>query len=220
MARRPERPPGAGLDRVALRARALEVGRALLEAEGLAGLTMRRIAGELGCAVGTLYNLFDDFDDLVLELNLATLREAEVVHAASPPPADATPVQAARHVAEVYLGFTRRNAGRWEAVMRFAPRVTQHGGKALGKVLARLMAHLERTLVPLMPGAHRRAERRLAATVLWTSLEGIVALHAARNVARLTPADAETMLGVLLENFFAGLAVRNGQAPASGRRHR
>ncbi len=219
MASRPMRPPGGSLDRVALRRRALKVGRTVLDAEGLPGLTVRRIAAELGCAAGTIYNLFDDFDDLVLELNLATLREAEAAHAASPPPPEATPVQAARHVALVYHGVTRQHAGRWQAVMRFAPQVTQRGGQELGKVLARRIAHLERTMVPLMPGGHRRAERRLAATVLWTSLEGIVALHAARNVARLTPASAETMLDVLLDNFFAGLAacqVQTARAPGRG----
>ncbi len=40
----------------------------IAEAEGLRGLTARRVAREIGYTVGTLYNVFTDLDDLVVQL--------------------------------------------------------------------------------------------------------------------------------------------------------
>ena len=43
---------------------AMAAAREIAEKEGLRGLTARRIAREIGYTVGTLYNLFDNLDDL------------------------------------------------------------------------------------------------------------------------------------------------------------
>ena len=45
---------------------ALSAAREIAEEDGLGGLTARRIAAKIGYSAGTLYNLFDDLDDLAL----------------------------------------------------------------------------------------------------------------------------------------------------------
>ena len=52
---------------------ALAAARKIAEKEGLRGLTARRIAREIGYTVGTLYNLFDNLDGLIVHLNGTTL---------------------------------------------------------------------------------------------------------------------------------------------------
>ena len=52
---------------------ALGAARDIAEAEGLRGLTARRIAAEIGYSVGTLYNVFVNLDDLIIHLNGSTL---------------------------------------------------------------------------------------------------------------------------------------------------
>ena len=52
---------------------ALEAARQIAEKEGLRGLKARRIARDIGYTIGTLYNLFEDLDDLIVHLNGRTL---------------------------------------------------------------------------------------------------------------------------------------------------
>ncbi len=56
-----------------LRAMILEAARAILAADGLRGLTARRIAKAIGYSPGTLYNFFTNIDELILHVNAQTL---------------------------------------------------------------------------------------------------------------------------------------------------
>ena len=51
---------------------AIAAGNEIAKTEGLAGLTARRIAKKIGCSVGTLYNVFDSLDTLIIHLNGTT----------------------------------------------------------------------------------------------------------------------------------------------------
>ena len=50
-----------------LRVEALKIAEEIVVGEGLAALTARRVAGETGCSVGTLYNVFGQLDGLIDE---------------------------------------------------------------------------------------------------------------------------------------------------------
>ena len=45
--------------------------------EGLRGLKARDLAAAAGCAVGAIYNVVDDLDDLILAVNALTLAALE-----------------------------------------------------------------------------------------------------------------------------------------------
>ena len=71
-----------------LRTNTLLVARKIVAAEGLSALQARRVAQEAGCSVGTIYNLYDGLDDLIINVNAATLEDlganlnAEIQHSA------------------------------------------------------------------------------------------------------------------------------------------
>ena len=58
-----------------LKKKALQSAELIVVEEGLAALTARRVAGETGFSVGTLYNIFGHLDGLIAEVNLATFRQ-------------------------------------------------------------------------------------------------------------------------------------------------
>lgn len=84
---RPTRPPGAGAEPRSAQAHALTLERivtaaiAVADAEGLAAVSMRRVAVELGVATMSLYRHVADKDDLLA-------RMMDTVFAAHPLPAD------------------------------------------------------------------------------------------------------------------------------------
>ncbi|MRG60294.1 TetR family transcriptional regulator [Agromyces sp. CFH 90414] len=56
-----------------LRADLVDRARAIVRRDGASALTMRGLAAEAGCAVGLIYKVFDDRDELVIELAVAEL---------------------------------------------------------------------------------------------------------------------------------------------------
>jgi len=47
---------------------------ALVEADGLKGISARNIAAQMSCAVGSLYRNFDNLNAIILVVNLETLK--------------------------------------------------------------------------------------------------------------------------------------------------
>src|SRR5688572_6284247 len=55
----------------------LRAAERAIETHGLEGVRARDLAREAGCAVGAIYNVFEDLDSLVLQVNLRTLASLE-----------------------------------------------------------------------------------------------------------------------------------------------
>jgi AcrR family transcriptional regulator len=198
--------PVPRLSRDVQRTRALAAARTVLAAEGMRALNARRVASEIGVAVGTLYNLFENFDEVILTLNLETLEDLDRAFAALPRLSD--PEAAIGTIAGAYLDFTAANRNRWISVLEFKT-ATPHGfSEDFPIVIGRLVAWVERALGPLFPvGAED--QRRLSAAVLWTSLEGIGALTAADNLRMVTTTTPYDMAGALVANYLAGVRARH-----------
>src|SRR4029077_19862509 len=87
---------------------------------GLAGLRARDLAREAGCAVGTIYNVFADLDDLILCVGVRTLTMLRAALAAvrlTRP--DGSPEDAADdlvRLALAYLEFAAEHTVRWRAL--------------------------------------------------------------------------------------------------------
>ena len=68
-----------------LKKRLIDAAEARIAAGGLRGLKARDVTADAGCALGALYNAFDDLDRLVLQVNSRTLARLGVALAASVP---------------------------------------------------------------------------------------------------------------------------------------
>jgi AcrR family transcriptional regulator len=54
---------------------AVKAGLDIIEENGFSGLSTRKVASKIGYSVGTLYNVFENFDDLVFHINALTLKD-------------------------------------------------------------------------------------------------------------------------------------------------
>ena len=172
----------------------------IAEAEGLHGLGARKIMREIGYSIGTFYQLFERFDDLIVELNGRTLDELYEEYSAAPQEGD--PETRLSALAERYIRFTREHAKRWSILFEHrlpdgAELPAWHHEKIL-----RLLAVSEAAVAPLfLPG--QEAERHHAVRVLWSSLHGICSLEASNKL--IETESAEAMSDTLISNFLAGL---------------
>lgn len=60
-----------------LKLRLIEAARNRIAADGLSNLRARDVTQDVGCALGGLYTVFADLDDLVIHVNSATLKALE-----------------------------------------------------------------------------------------------------------------------------------------------
>jgi AcrR family transcriptional regulator len=150
-----------------------------IETDGLSGLKARALADEVGCAVGAIYNVVTDLDDLIVEVNSRTLAALERDLAAPERIADAAkhadPVDRLVRLGTAYLTFAAAHRLRWRAL--FEHRLPE--GKSIPEQYIRdqrrLFRYVEEPLGELQPqlSGERRA---LVARSLFSAVHGMVML--------------------------------------------
>ncbi|MGL4322385.1 MAG: TetR/AcrR family transcriptional regulator, partial [Paracoccaceae bacterium] len=65
-------PSKTSLRRDDLRQRLIDLAEAQIAAQGAGSLKARELAAQAGCAVGAIYNVFDDMTALVMQVNVRT----------------------------------------------------------------------------------------------------------------------------------------------------
>jgi len=94
---------------------ALDAAAAIVEADGLSALSARKVASAIGYTVGSLYNVFHNFDELVMRMNARSLEllTAKATAAITPP---APPADQLRALARAYVDFAFDNRNLWAAI--------------------------------------------------------------------------------------------------------
>ena len=205
MARRPTHAPGE------LREMILAEATRLIEAHGLKGLSAREIAKGISYSPGTIYNAFENLDDVILTIEARVLDrlDAKLKDVAAN---DGSGEPYVLRMANAYLEFTRDNRKLWNLLFEHyldadkAPAWYQ-------EKLDGLMSNIERALIPSMPGASQDDVSR-AARVLWAGVHGITSLAAAEKLANVTSDGAQILVHNLVTTYLAGLDV----APAKLRK--
>lgn len=192
-----------------LYAMALKAARDIAEEEGLRGLTTRRIAQEIGYTVGTLYNVFENLDDLILHLNGTTLDTLYEV--CSEVGLDDKPETAVRALAECYIRFIREHPKRWSILFEHHLPDGRELPEWHDEKVGRLLGLLEQALAPLFASG-QETERHQSARVLWSSLYGIGALESASKLGKNV--SVEALSESLISNYLAGLRTRAAQSTA------
>ncbi len=186
---------------------AMSAARDIVEREGLRALTARSLATAIGYSPGTLYNLFENLDELALHVNASTL---EALYAAvaqdgrsGDPEADLNRMLAR------YLEFLERNPALWTAIFEYRrPTAGDLPAWYLAKV-QRLMRLVEDALAPLFDSKDVR-ELREAAAVLWSSLHGICTLALDGRLSLVSARSVPQMAQSLIANYLAGLRTHVG----------
>ena len=182
-----------------------------IETEGLRGIKARELAYKVGCAVGAIYNVVTDLDDLILAVNARTL--AALVRALKT--AGGAIGEEARSTREAidrmvrlgvgYTDFAAANTPRWRAV--FDHRM-QEGRSIPDWYVAeqrRLFDYVEQPLKALQPGV--AAERRaLLARSLFSAVHGIVALGLEEKLQLIPLPALREQVTLMVEAMGKGLA--------------
>ncbi len=194
----PEIPKGR---RDQMRERVLEAAEAVISTKGLAGLKARDIAARAGCALGAIYTVFEDLDELILGVNQRTLARLEAALAA---PNGADGEAELQRLARAYLGYARDQEPRWRALFehRLPPEKPLPDWYARDR--DRLFALAEAPLASLLPN-EEPAARKLRARTLFSAVHGVVLLGLEEKLAPTSSGTLEAQLREFVATVVRGL---------------
>ncbi len=175
----------------------LDAAEKIVDDEGLAGLSARRVAKEIGYTVGTLYNHFEDLDEIVLRVNARGLQRLRERLAA----VMGSHLQGRDRIhamADAYLAFAIEEPHRWRTLTGFQR--SKAGAPpewylAEANQLIDLLADLMEPVLPDLQGA----ERAYRARRLWASIHGVCALAAAGSIGRALVDPVDRMVHDLVD---------------------
>jgi AcrR family transcriptional regulator len=212
MVSEPKKPsePKAVARRRKLRDALIEAAGRTIEKEGLRGLKARDLAIRVGCAVGAIYNVFADLDDLVFAVNALTLEQLEKTltvasHDKADPQGDA--IKTLVHLGIAYMDYAATHTRRWRAL--FDHRLPE--GRDIPTWyranLHRLFDYIERPLRKLAP-ALADEQRVLLARSLFSAVHGIVLIGLEEKLQSLPLAVLRQQVTAMIEAFARGLAAQ------------
>jgi len=186
--------------RAALRETLLDIAEAEIRQNGVASLRARALAQQAGCAVGAIYNVFDDMTGLALAVNLRTFhRLGDAVSKAVAAKADAPPVERLVIMAKSYLHFAASDLNLWRALFDVEMTAESHVPDWYLEELGRLFAIIAGPLAEMDPAASED-EIELRTRTLFSSVHGIVLLGLERRVSGVPQERIEEMIAYLLKN--------------------
>ncbi|MGL4812253.1 MAG: TetR/AcrR family transcriptional regulator [Beijerinckiaceae bacterium] len=189
------------------RAALIEAAERRIAEGGLQALKARDLAQEIGVALGAIYNLVADMDELVLLVASRTLAKLDVALAAAAQPGrgeDQDPCATLVGIAIAYRQFATTHEKLWRAL--FEHRMRE--GKDLPDWAVvdqmSLMQYILRPLKALMPTASPETLKAMAST-LFSASHGVVALGLDRKLVAVPEAQLDAQLTLLVRTVCAGL---------------
>lgn len=189
-----------------LRKLILKASTELIEANGLSGLSAREIARRVGYSPGTIYNVFENLDDLVLTIEGQVLdRLEERLRTVAPQGAAADHVM---NLAAEYLQFAQDNPKLWNLLSGHQLPAGKSVPDWYQQKLQEIRAVIEEALRPVL---QQRSDLPNQVSAFWAGIHGITAL-ATSDKLPIAPADrAPAQVKGLVSSFLRGHATTQGQ---------
>ena len=186
---------------------ALDAAEALLDAAGPEALTTRAVAQGIGYTAGSLYVVFRNRDDLIMQLNGRTLtalrKELDAAVAGL-----AAPRQRLLALARGYLDFAVRYPTRWRLV--FEHDVPQE--RVPDALRAQIAAFFDLICAELSAllgaSALDEGQPRRSAQALWGGVHGIAVLSITGKLIAGGTEPPEGLIEDMVVNYLAGLAAQ------------
>jgi AcrR family transcriptional regulator len=188
--------------RAALRDALIQHAQTRITADGLKNLRARDLAEDAGCALGAIYNVFGDLNDLVLAVNAGTFKRlgAAVAESLADAPQDAT--QQLIVMSHAYHHFAAENFNTWRALFDIERAPGEAAPDWYLHEMGQLFTYIDAPLSVIFP-QHTAETRALLTKALFSSVHGIVLLGLDDASAGVPAAQLDEMISLILGHLAA-----------------
>jgi AcrR family transcriptional regulator len=171
-----------------------------IKADGLKNLRTRDLAKDAGCALGAIYNVFGDLNDLVLAVNARTFHRlgAAVAETLAQAPQNAT--QQLIVMSHAYHRFAAENFNAWRALFDIERPAGEAAPDWYLAEIGQLFAYIDAPVSVLFPD-HDAQKRALLTKALFSSVHGIVLLGLDEASAGVPAAQLDEIISFIFNNL-------------------
>ncbi len=156
-----------------IRQMAIQNAIQIIRDKGMKHFSARKLATSIGYTVGTLYNVFGSYDELILAINLQILEmiQQQMGHDLSKAPKN--PIDRLKIVVDTYTTFTQEQYDLWQLLFHYRQESKDSFPEPYGKV----MRSIVKTVKDIINGIVNDEEKAYQMTLgLWSFLHGASAL--------------------------------------------
>jgi len=185
-----------------LKRMAISAGLKLLDEGGLPALGARKVTREIGYTIGTLYQIFDNYNDLILHMRGVVLDDLQKLLRESVNNTHSTHSNITS-LAKAYLGFAQKSYPRWHILFSQPDQPSDVLPEWYKEKLKALFMVIEQALLPLL-GKHIRHVQE-EAKILWAGVHGICVLSVTQKLERVGSKPAEELIDRFLRNYICAI---------------
>ena len=184
-----------------IREMVISPGLNLIKNSGFSSFSKRQIAKEIGYSAGTLYNVFESYDDIVLHINAVTLDDMRkfIEEGLDPKLKNAKVI---KQLARLYIDFAHKNRNSWSALFEYNITSELDLPEWYNQRIEKLFSIVESILSKFIS---KKSEALKYSKVIWASIHGIYALSITKKLNVADTASVEILTDSLIENYLRGL---------------
>ncbi len=186
--------------RKALRENLIKIADQRIGEDGLANLRARDLAKDAGCALGAIYNIFDDLTDLILAVNALTFKRLGAAVAADLADAPEQPIEQLVVMGQAYYHFAAENHNHWRALFDLPRSEGETAPEWYLEEMGRLFSYIHGPLSVLRPNLGEK-DLHLFTRALFSSVHGIVLLGIDQASAGVPEKDLDRMIALLIRQI-------------------
>ena len=178
---------------------ALNAAQTIIKTKGINSLSVRNVTKKIGYTVGTLYQLFNNLDDLILHVNALTLDElTQKLSLALNTP---NPIQS---MATCYLEYYRTHFNQWNALFVHRLPENQSFPDWYEKKIITIFNIIETAVKKEVPTLTTKSINRTT-RILWAGLHGICTLSISGKLKPTKSESEEILIQNFIKNYLSGL---------------
>jgi len=176
----------------------------IVDVDGNAAVTARMVAKKMGYTVGTLYLVFRNLDDLLLQVNSKLLQhlygDMNVVAQNSEGPWDTI-----FELAKCYVSLAEHHPGRWQLLSHRRDNTLGHDAveNEVDNIVEDIFVLVQTELMRLVPTRGSK-ETAIAARALWSAIHGICIVTASSHLCRRAHYDVRLLVHTLIHTYLSG----------------
>lgn len=184
-----------------LRKKLINIGEKRITEGGIEQIRARELAKDAGCAVGAIYNVFGDLNDLILAVNGRTFKRlgTHVQESVNANPSEDA-VETLITMAHAYLDFAMTNTHAWRTLFDLEMSTDQDVPDWYLAEMEQLLTLIAKPLMRNFPDMDRE-DIMLMTRGLFSSIHGIVLLGLEKRISAVPTHQLERMIALILSNL-------------------
>ena len=181
---------------------AINAARELIFEGGPSNCSARKIADKTNFTAGTLYNIFENFNEIIIYVNISIYNDlikfikphVKQINLAK------TSTESMKHFAALYIIFLEENQNHWNSIINFQQKNQKVPEFYSGKI-DEIMTIISNIFIEKANMSDDEAKR--SAYIIWAGLNGINSFTSHNNINKNT--KSHILIEDFIENYINGL---------------